>query len=102
MEPFKDSELDVLILTNNVDEIIFQQNGEYKGKRFISIETNFEEIQKDLGKQSEIDSLERSRLPEEEISTFCLWMKNSLKDHVGKVTISKRLKDTPAVLSGQI
>lgn len=44
MESFKNSDLDVLILTNNVDEILFQQNGEYKGKRVVNIESNFEEI----------------------------------------------------------
>ncbi len=102
MEPFKDSDLDVLILTNNVDEILFQQNSEFKGKRFISIETNFEEIQKDLGNKSELESIERNRLPEEEITSFCLWLKNSLAGHIGKVSISKRLKDTPAILSGQV
>jgi HSP90 family molecular chaperone len=53
MEPFKGSDIDVLILTNNVDEILFQQNGEYKGKKFVNIESNFDEIQKDLGNNSE-------------------------------------------------
>ena len=82
MEPFTDSDLDVLVLTNNVDEILFSQNGEYKGKKFVSIETSFDQIQKDLGKKSEIDSIERSRLPEEDVNTFCIWLKNSLKGSV--------------------
>ena len=102
MEPFQDSEIDVLILTNNVDEIIFQQVGEYKSKRFVSIESNFDEIQKDLGKKSEIDSLERNRIPENDITPFCLWLKEELKGHIGKVTISKRLRDTPAIITGQV
>ena len=49
-----------------------------------------------------MDALERSRLPEEDVTAFCLWLKNSLRDDVSKVSISKRLKDTPAVLSGQV
>jgi len=102
MEPFKDSDLDVLILNNNVDEILFNQTGEYKGKKFTSIESNFDEIQKDLGKQTEIDSLERSRIPENDITPFCLWLKEELKENVGKVTISKRLKDTPAIVSANM
>lgn len=45
MEPFKGSkEIDVIILTNNIDEILFQQLGDYKGKKFVSIESAFEEI----------------------------------------------------------
>ena len=102
MEPFKDSDLDVLILTNNVNEILFQQTGEYKGKKFVSIESNFDEIRKDLGDSAEIDSAERSRLPEDEITPFCLWLKEELKDNVGKVTISRRLKDTPAIITGNM
>jgi HSP90 family molecular chaperone len=44
MEPFKGSKLDVLILNNNVDEILFSQNGDFKGKRFVNIESSFDEI----------------------------------------------------------
>lgn len=29
-------------------------------------------------------------------------MKNELSQHIGKVTISKRLRDTPAIISGQM
>ena len=102
MEPFKNSDVDVLILTNNVDEILFQQNGEYKGKKFVSIESNFDEIAKDLGNQSEIDSIERCRLPENDITPFCIWLKEELKSSIGKVSISKRLTDTPAIVTGNM
>lgn len=102
MEPFKDSDIDVLVLTNNVDEILFQQNGDYKGKKFVSIETNFDEISKDLGKSGVDDPALASKIPEDEITPYCLWLKEELKDLIGKVTISKRLKSTPAIISGQM
>ena len=57
MEPFKNSKIDVLVLNNNIDEVLFQQNGDYKGKRFVSIESNFDEISKDLGKHVEEEVL---------------------------------------------
>jgi len=45
MEPFnKRKDIDVLVLTHPVDEILFQQMGEYKGKKFMSIESSFEQI----------------------------------------------------------
>lgn len=100
MEPFKDSDLDVIILTNNVDEILFQQNSDWKGKKFVNIESSFDEIAKDIGKKPEEDSLARSRIPENDVTSFCLWLKNDLKDNIAKVTISKRLTDTPAILTG--
>ena len=45
---------------------------------------------------------DRSRIPEEDITSYCLWLKEELKPHVGKVTISKRLRDTPCIISGQM
>lgn len=36
------------------------------------------------------------------MTTFSLWLKNELKNNVGKVSISKRLKDQPAILFGQV
>ena len=102
MEPFKNSDLDILILTNNVDEILFQQNSDYKGKKFVSVESNFDEIQKDLGLDTDSDSMAKSRIPENDISPFCIWLKEELKQNIGKVKISKRLTDTPAIVSGEM
>ena len=56
MEPLKNNkDIDVLILTLQVDELLLQQMGEYKGKKFVSIESAYEEIQKDLGKNVEME-----------------------------------------------
>ena len=44
----------------------------------------------------------RNKIPDEDITGLCLWMKNELSKHIGKVTISKRLRDTPAIISGQM
>ena len=103
MEPFKNNQdLDVIVLTNNIDEILFQQMGDYKGKKFVSIESSYEEIQKDMGKNLEEDIAMRSRIPEEDVTSFCLWLKNELSDSIGKVSISKRLTATPALITGQM
>ena len=102
LEPFKDSKLDVLVLANNVDEILFQQNGDWKGKKLVNIESAFDEISKDLGGKLEEEAAARNRIPEEDTTTFCLWLKEELKDSIAKVTFSKRLTTTPAILTGQI
>ena len=36
------------------------------------------------------------------MTTFSLWLKNELAQYVGKVSISKRLRDQPAVIFGQV
>jgi len=59
--------------------------GEFKGKKFVSIESAFEEIQKDLGSKVEEESSARSRIPEEDITPFCLWLKNELQGSISKV-----------------
>lgn len=49
MEVFEGTDVPVLVLTNQVDEIIFQQLGNYKNFTFVNIETSYDEIAKDLG-----------------------------------------------------
>ena len=44
----------------------------------------------------------KSRLPEEEVTNFCLWLKDTLSARVAKVKLSNRLKDTPALIVGQM
>jgi len=99
MEPFKGTDVDVLILTNNVDEILFQQNENFKGKKFVNVESSYEQIYKDLGKKAD-ESITESRIPEEDVTGFCLWLKNELSEFVNKVTLSKRLKETPGIITG--
>jgi len=38
MEPFKGTDVPVLILTNSYDEICFSNAGHYKNKKFVNIE----------------------------------------------------------------
>ena len=45
---------------------------------------------------------EKSRIPEDDVTNFCLWLKNELQPIVAKVTLSKRLKDTPAIVVGEM
>lgn len=107
MEPFRSAGAEappVLILVNNVDEVCLQQIGEYRGHRFTNIETAYEEISKDIGPSTQQQQPPQGgkSLPEEDVVTFSLWLKNELQKNVGKVTISKRLRDQPAILYGQM
>ena len=103
MEPFKDSDVPVLIIRDQIDEMVFQQLGNYKGFTFINVESGYEEVSKDLGDKDIYSESDKSQsIPEEDITPFCLWLKEHCKPYVGKVTLSRRLKSVPCVLFGQV
>jgi HSP90 family molecular chaperone len=58
-------------------------------------------LKKELGIESKETDI-KEQLPEEDVTNFCLWLKDSLSQKVSKVQISRRLKDTPAVAVGQM
>ena len=68
----------------------------------MNVESAFDQISKDLGGKPEEEAAARNRIPDEDTTTFCLWLKEELKGNVAKVTISKRLTTTPAILTGQV
>ncbi len=74
----------------------------YKTFQFTSVETSYEDVAKDLGTASNQDLASTEGLPEEDITSFSLWLKSELSSGISKVQISKRLKDEPAVIFGQM
>lgn len=99
LETFRENNVPVLCLANHIDEICFRNVGEFKGYKLINIETSYEEISKDLG-NVEVDN--SNGIPEEDISSFCLWLKNELGGGVTKVSLSKRLRGSPAIITGAV
>lgn len=100
LEPFKRADLPVLILPHNIDEVCLKQVNEYKGLKFINIESNYEEVAADLG--DKIEHNKTTGIPEEEITPFSLWVKSELAPTISRVTISKRLTSAPAVIIGDV
>lgn len=100
LEAFKGTNIPVLILETHIDEVCFRQANDYKGFKFVNIESQYEEIQKDIGKSVGVNKT--TGIPETDITPFCLWMKAELEPAISKVTISKRLTGSPAVIIGQV
>lgn len=55
--------------------MVFQQIGTYKGYTFVNVESGYEEVSKDLGDKNINDNVRAIQIPEEDITPFCLWMK---------------------------
>lgn len=102
IEVLKENEVPVLILTNNVDEILFNQIQTYKKFAFKSIESSYEDISKDLGDKAKAQKSDMPSLPDDDVTSFSLWLKNEFSQHISKVTVSKRLSSVPAVVFSQV
>lgn len=101
-EPFKETEIPVLVLTSQLDEFCLTATEQHKGMKFVNIEqAQMDEIRKQLGLEAAEEDVE-SKLPEEDVSNFCIWLKDTLSSKVSKVQLSKRLKGTPAIAVGQM
>lgn len=99
LENFKGTDLAILICNNPLDEVIFKNKGQYKNLKFLNIENETDEF---LSQYKQETSSSVTKLPEDDITPFTLWMKNELEPFVTKVSISKRLKDTPILVTSNI
>ncbi|EID56561.1 molecular chaperone HtpG [Saccharomonospora xinjiangensis] len=95
MEAFRANGLEVLILTDPIDEFWVEQVGEYEGKTFQSIAKG----QVDL-KTSEGDEPGSEKVDESSFDGVREWLAETLSDHVKEVRLSHRLTTSPACLVG--
>jgi heat shock protein beta len=84
---------EVLFLIDPIDEVAMTNLSQYSEKTLVDISK--EDI--DLGEVSEEDKAKTKEI-EEEYKALTDWMQETLRGKVEKVTVSKRLTDTPVVL----
>jgi TNF receptor-associated protein 1 len=99
LENYKGTDLPILISQNPLDEVLFKNKSQFKNFKFVNIENETDEFL-DTYKQDNSSAI--NKLPEEDISAFTLWIKNELEPFVTKVSLSKRLKDTPLLVTSNI
>ncbi len=91
LEAFKANNLEVLYLYEPVDEFVMSHLHEFDGKTLVSADQS--EIQLDTATENESEPLSH-----EEENKLCEWINEQLGERVGKVTGSKRLVDSPAIV----
>ncbi len=97
MESFKAKGVEVLLLTDPVDEVWVGQVPEFDGKPFQSIAKG----EVDLGTEEERKAAEEKREEQEkDFSELLTWLTETLSDQVKQVRLSARLTDSPACLVG--
>ncbi|MFI6931883.1 molecular chaperone HtpG [Streptomyces sp. NPDC050287] len=92
MEAFRERGIEVLLLTDPVDEVWVDAVGEFEGKRLQSIAKG--EI--DLGAQGDGTSEDEREKQAEEYATLLGWMSEQLDADVKEVRLSSRLTVSPA------
>ncbi|MBA8824251.1 molecular chaperone HtpG [Saccharopolyspora lacisalsi] len=96
IEAFRDKGLEVLLLTDPVDEMWVESAPEFDGKQFQSIAKG----QVDLNDQDEDGSGTERAQQEQEFSEVLSWMSTKLADDVKEVRLSSRLSTSPACVVG--
>ena len=99
LESYRDEKLPVLICNNPVDEMIFQQIRTYNEFTFLNLENENDDFLDAIKKNSPSSV---SKIPDNDVTAFTLWLKNELQPYVEKVTLSKRLKDSPLIVASEM
>lgn len=94
LEIFRKNDIEVLLLTDPVDEWLVTNLTEYQEKPLKSVAKG--DI--DLDEVTETESKTESEKPTEDVEPLITKIKDVLKDQVKDVRVSKRLTDSPACL----
>ena len=92
LEIFRKKGIEVLLMSDRVDEWLMGSLNEFDGKTFISVAKG----ELDLDKFSDSDEKEAQKKTEEEASDIVEQIKNSLEGKVEDVRVSHRLTSSPA------
>lgn len=92
MEALRARGLEVLYLFDATEDFVLDQVGEFEGKPLKSAERADLELPEHTMEQ-------KDRLSDEEADALCKWLKETLGGQIGEVKVSKRLSDSPAVIT---
>ncbi|WP_348760122.1 molecular chaperone HtpG [uncultured Salinisphaera sp.] len=94
LEIFKKKGIEVLLLTDRIDEWVMAHMTEYEGKEFASVAKGA----LDLGEAESEEEKEQQKKLEEESKDLVGRIKESLGERVNEVRVTHRLTDSPACL----
>ncbi len=102
LEGFKSRGLNVILMTDTVDNFWLQNVMEYKGKFFQSITKGAIDLSRYDKKEEQAEENETEKPEDKEtdgaVDTLLAFFKETLKDHVHDVQVSSRLTDSPVCL----
>lgn len=96
LEVFKKNNVEVLLLTDQIDEWVVQHLTEYEGKKLVSIAKG--ELEDALIGEESKEEKKKSKDLEKDFGDVLEKIKEALGDKVKEVRLSKRLTESPACL----
>ena len=91
LEIFKKNDIEVLYLTDPIDEFVFEHLREYDKTKFKLIESSDIDLEKPAGSDQDEGSLK-------DLNNFIGYLKTIYGDKIEKIEISKRLVNSPCIL----
>ncbi|MDF1719421.1 MAG: molecular chaperone HtpG [Minwuia sp.] len=99
LEGFARKDVEVLLLTDAVDDFWLQGNGEYDGKQLKSVTRGGADLSEITGGDTSEDDAEKPEAPKEgDLATLIAAIKETLGDSVKDVRTSDRLNESPVCL----
>ncbi len=95
LEAFKAKDIEVLYLTDAVDEVVADYLTSYEGKKFKSIGKGTVELGSEEEKKKAEEELEEKK---KELSDLLEFIKKHLDEHISEVRLSNRLTTSPVCL----
>ncbi len=97
MESFREKDIEVLYLTNPIDDFVMTSIREYKEKNLVSADNANIKLPSKPVDDNKTDE-EKDKPEEKDLKSFIKWITKHLKDRISEVKISDRLVDSPAML----
>ena len=95
IEAFKARNIEVLYMLEPVDEFVTNHARSYEEKNFVSADTDDIDLDA-IASETEVNKIEA--LESEKSDALCTFIKESLGERVGEVTVSDRLVGSPAMI----
>tara|TARA_B100000482_G_scaffold179758_1_gene151778 strand:- start:14 stop:2179 length:2166 start_codon:yes stop_codon:yes gene_type:complete len=92
IEKLKQRGYEVLYMVEPIDEYAMQQLKEFDGKKFVSLTRETLELEETDDDKTHWEKRKK------ELEPLCKFVKETLNDKIEKVTLSKRLSDSPCIL----
>jgi len=102
MEQFLQRGRNVLLMYEDIDEYVVNSIEDFKGKKFISVDSADKDFELDLDAPEEDANKDKRTLTEAEQKDLETFIKGVLKEKVQEVKFSKRLVSSPAIVTSII